>query len=752
MPPTIDFKSLGADLLARSREVLPEWFPEGRFQGVEFVIGDLDGTAGRSLSVNTATGQWADFAADTRGADLISLYAASRGISMGAAAKTLGATPGNGNGSAPRPVAKPSPLGPPPINAPKPGCTHPQHGPPSATWAYPDANGHILCYVARYDTPGGKQYCPWSWNLERKRWVMQAYPAPRPLYGLQILAQSPAKPVLVVEGEKAADAARAMAGHIYAVVTWQGGTNALKHADWSAIQGRKVLLWPDADTEAVYPKLHPTMAGKTKTYLEQPGPAAMHALAAILHPHNLEVKVIDVQGRDKGWDADDARQEGMTYDQMVAWAKPLARLYAPTDKPAPPPVVDASPHEVLLIDLWVKAGLAMSTNGSPIANLDNCVRIVEKEKSLQGRIWWDAFRQRLMTTWGNATGAPPREWGDVDDIRLNLYVQRDYGIGKIPAGPVHDAAVIVGHRAQRNELVEWIHGLKWDAKPRLAQLLPLGFGTAVDPYHVAVGQAWLIGMVARALRPGCKLDTMPVLEGQQGAGKSTALQIIGGRWFTECHESVNSKDFYIAITGNWLIEIAEMHSFGRSEIERVKGIITNNVDRYRSPWGRNAEDHPRMSCFAGTTNRDDWNQDDTGARRFWPVKCGRIDLAWLETNREQLFAEAVSWFKAGATWWEVPDDAAKAHQEARRRGDTWEDVIRRWIDTQVEGSFLMDYVTTEQVLNEALKLLPADQDRNSQLRVAACMRLIGWYSTVKRVKKRPTKVWVPPENDEGAGQ
>jgi predicted P-loop ATPase len=172
---------------------------------------------------------------------------------------------------------------------------------------------------------------------------------------------------------------------------------------------------------------------------------------------------------------------------------------------------------------------------------------------------------------------------------------------------------------------------------------------------------------------------MPILEGSQGTGKSSALRVLGGEWFAECHESITTKDFYQVLKGAWLVEISEMHSFDRSEVERIKGIISCAVDRYRAPYGRNAEDHPRQSVFAGTTNRDDWQRDDTGARRFWAVRCGAIDTAWLAVHRDQLFAEAVARFRAGESWWSVPSAEAAAEADERRPRDTWEDALRSFL-------------------------------------------------------------------------
>jgi putative DNA primase/helicase len=209
------------------------------------------------------------------------------------------------------------------------------------------------------------------------------------------------------------------------------------------------------------------------------------------------------------------------------------------------------------------------------------------------------------------------------------------------------------HR-QRNPPKEWLESLEWDREERLWCLLSKGLGATHDDYSAAVGRCFMVGMVARVMNPGCKVDCMPIFEGSQGLGKSTALKIIGGPYFAEIHESITSKDFYLAIAGKMLCEISELHAFRRAEIERIKGIITTATDRFRVPFGTFAADHPRSCVFAGTTNLDDWNTDETGARRFWPVRCFDIDRDWLSEHRHQIFAEAVHRYVAGESWWDVP--------------------------------------------------------------------------------------------------
>lgn len=312
--PGLDFDGLGRQLLGSAESLLASWLPGGRKRGGTWICGDLSGAKGESLTVKLATGQWADWATGDHGTDLISLYAAIHDLSMGEAFRQLGGderpTRINGHPRAPEPEPedKRQVVTPVPEAVAEHACVHPIFGKPVARWAYLDGSGDVLGYVARYEREGQrKQIVPWTYDGDE--WGMGQWPAPRPLYGLWQLAQEPDAPVLIVEGEKAADAARKVCKP-YAVVTWPGGARALEKADWRPVHGRSVLLWPDADTTGI---------------------ESMQALARLLHPHCRVVKVIDPRGQPDGWDAADAGFK--TWAEAKAWMVPRARVWEPPARP-----------------------------------------------------------------------------------------------------------------------------------------------------------------------------------------------------------------------------------------------------------------------------------------------------------------------------------------------------------------------------------------------------------------------------------
>ncbi len=402
---------------------------------------------------------------------------------------------------------------------------------------------------------------------------------------------------------------------------------------------------------------------------------------------------------------------------------------AAATKPAGVPVGAGIPAAG--VALWEELGLAVTDKGAVLMNLDNVVRAIEADPTIRGHIWYDEFLDSIVTDWQG----PQRKWKDADDVKLALYMQRHVGLHRIGVQTCHDAALVAAFHDTRNECKEWLQSRQWDGVPRVGHLMAEGFGADDNPYTEAVGRCWCISMVARVFHPGCKVDTVPVLEGSQGAGKSSGLAILGGKWFVEGHESVMTKDFFGVLQGHMLVEISEMHSFSRAEVERIKGIISCQVDRYRKAYGRNTEDHPRQTVLVCTTNRDDWQKDDTGARRFWPVRCGQVDHEWLRRNRDQLFAEAVRLYLDGVSWWDVPNDRQQEEVEDRRDADSWEPVVQQWLEGRTR-MFMHD------LLSDCLKIEIGRHDQMIQKRVGRILRVLGWQRKTVRDSGRISKAWI----------
>lgn len=360
------------------------------------------------------------------------------------------------------------------------------------------------------------------------------------------------------------------------------------------------------------------------------------------------------------------------------------------------------------------------TQAGPRPNLTNAVRVLHREPMLSAEhIWYDEFLDRIMIA-----NSPVREWSDEDDLRLTVFMQEEAGMNTIQDGTVNKAVKMVARQRTRNVVRDWLESLTWDHEDRIAFAFEEHWGVErgigmPDEYVRSASSNFFIGMVARIFSPGCQLDTMLVFEGWQGAGKTSALRLLGGQWYGMAHESVQKKDFFEALKGKWLIEIGEMDAFQRAELTRVKTVVSTPTDRYRPSYGRASQDFPRQCVFAGTTNKDEWGNDETGLRRFWPIRCGHIDLASLSAARTQLFAEAVVKYKAGWRWWNMPEEATLAVQSERQSQHPWTDPIVLWLTGK-------DETTIAQVLTDAIKK-PTDKHLTADAFVVGrVLTLNGW--------------------------
>lgn len=286
---------------------------------------------------------------------------------------------------------------------------------------------------------------------------------------------------------------------------------------------------------------------------------------------------------------------------------------------------------------------------------------------------------------------------------------------------VADAVYLVAAQTVISPVRHYLESLRWDGQSRVAEWLCTYCGAAPSDLTRKVGQAWLVSAVARALSPGCKADCALVLEGQQGAGKSSVLRTLAGEaWFHDGLSDLHGKDASAALRGKWIIELPELAAVRRSDTEAVKAFLSRTEERYRPPYGRAEVVEPRRCVFAGTTNRSDYLNDETGGRRFWPVTVGAIRLADLARDKDQLWAEAVALYRGGAPWWldAAGETAAAALVSTRAADDPWTaDVL-----SAVAG---MSECSTRDVF-QVLDLSRDRWGKSEGMRVAGILTRAGW--------------------------
>ncbi|WP_445505036.1 VapE domain-containing protein [Microvirga sp. G4-2] len=397
------------------------------------------------------------------------------------------------------------------------------------------------------------------------------------------------------------------------------------------------------------------------------------------------------------------------------------------------------------VDIPLLSRFEMDDKGNPRKkSLHNYIAASRYHPQMIGVLAWDDFSGRMMLMqrppWIAGTEAwEPRKFDD-DDARLaSAWFSR--AVGLQPKEDECGKAMLTAAKASRiNPVRDYLDGLAWDGTARVqgeANLDPWlteYLGARATKVNRAFGMRWLIAAVARVYEPGCKVDTMLILEGGQGKGKSTALRtlatITGHDYFTDSLHDIGSTNAVQQMRGKWIAEIPELDAMWRSEASTIKAFLSRQVDNIRVPYSKHAEDFPRTSILAGTVNPSGtgYLKDATGNRRFWPVFVGDIDIKRLEQDREQIWAEAVHLYKSGVQWWLTDEEEvlARVEQEKRQEQEPWADAIDEFVTNRAQ-------VRMEEIMH-ALTLPRAQQNQKAMNRIADHLQATGWKRTRRRDK------------------
>lgn len=297
--------------------------------------------------------------------------------------------------------------------------------------------------------------------------------------------------------------------------------------------------------------------------------------------------------------------------------------------------------------------LAVDIKGRNAATIDNVKKILENDIALRKKIRLNEFtkKYKLKGTVPWYESKEERDWIDADDAGLRHYIEKAYGIkGK---SIIEDAWTLVANENKYHPVRDYLNGLVWDGQKRVETLLIDYLGAEDNEYIRAVTRKALVAAVARIFIPGIKFDTMLVLVGPQGCGKSQIVKRLGGEWFSDTLTAMQGKEAYEQIQGFWMIEVAELAAMKKMEVEAIKHFTAKSEDAYRAAYGRHVETYKRQCIFIGTTNKYEFLRDMTGNRRFWPVDVNpekATKSIWDTFNEEEVglvWAEAVELFKQG---------------------------------------------------------------------------------------------------------
>ena len=360
---------------------------------------------------------------------------------------------------------------------------------------------------------------------------------------------------------------------------------------------------------------------------------------------------------------------------------------------------------------------------------------------------------------------PLREPGDLLEAVIWLQGNGYPGAGK---NLTWDALCCIAARNSFHPVRDYLNGLQWDGTVRLHNLFAAYFNAdlpetedrtpegelsardRVVAYLEHISTGFMVAAVARVMRPGCKVDNVPVAVSDEGFNKSQGFAALCAdpAWFSDdLSPDLVQRDTKESLSGKWIIELSEMPHV-RKEVERVKAFFSRQTDRYRRAYDRTTQDHPRQQVFVGTSN-DLELVSVTGNRRFWPFEvAGPIELERIRSDRDQLWAEALHLYRQGAQWWLKPtiEAIATEQQQAFGEHDIWQDKIGAWLDTRTVNKGHQDEYTRPFTLDELFagclnysdtSLVP----KPDQNRAAACLKRLGFRRKRKSINRMRAYWW-----------
>lgn len=363
-------------------------------------------------------------------------------------------------------------------------------------------------------------------------------------------------------------------------------------------------------------------------------------------------------------------------------------------------------------DNW-KDSIQYSADGmKALSTLSNIILILRNDKELKFKIFKDIFASRILVRdgvpWDRKFETPDRIWSDTDDAGLRWYLESNYGITS--TNKIIDGVNLIAEENAENKVATRLQSTQWDGEKRLETLFIDYLGCEDNAYTREVSEKSLVAAVKRAIYGGIKWDNMPILIGPQGVGKSTFLKILGMDWYNDSLVNVEGKDACELIQGSWILEMGELSSLRKSELNLVKNFLSRTDDIFRASYGRRAQKYPRRCAFFGTANDTNFLRDETGNRRFWPIDCfiykpKKSIFDDLKNELEQIWAEACELAKNEFYSLVLSKEAekiAKEEQDAHSEDNVYKGIILDYLDKKIPKNAWdsMDLFARRTYLNE----------------------------------------------------
>lgn len=415
------------------------------------------------------------------------------------------------------------------------------------------------------------------------------------------------------------------------------------------------------------------------------------------------------------------------------------------------------------------ADLETDKRGAYLPSAKNLSLIMRFDPNLKGLIARDLFKERRVVTrvpvWRPKDNT--QDFQDVDYAGVRKHIEDVYGITN--SAKIDDAIALSAEHNSFHPVQNYLTGLQWDGVKRVDTALIDIMGAEDNIYTREAFRIMLVGAVKRIFQKGCKFDSMLVLQSDQGAGKSTFLQKLGGHWFSDSLSNMDGKGAFEQLQGSWIIEVAELSAMKKSDVEMVKNFITKTEDSFRPAYGRVTKNFPRQCVFFGTTNKDAFLKDATGGRRFLPVRCKanenthKIFEKGFSDYVNQLWAEAVQMYynKVSTLLSSEAESIAESMREEHYEEDPRASAVLRYSEMYVPKDWdrlnllerkmyyanydeeevdrskchPIDFVCAPAVLLEALDYEIGKIKRNDASDVSAILnKMDGWERATRRSK------------------